>query len=225
MRVKRLKPFKNKVKSMFDETTPIKRGAVVSCCFPHAENENSPGPSARPALIVRTFFDRNDNRWKAIVAYGTSRTTRANAGFEIRLRKPEHLEAAGLHRPTRFTMSRMRILPIDREFFAFAQTGSPVLGYLPDDLMKVLDRNCEKLIAITGDLRPLMGGAQTSVASGETEDAAPRPQVQEADFDTRRVDQFLLSACNGRRNLGGAAPQAAQASGAPRTYGSHLRRR
>jgi len=210
---------------MFDETTPIKRGAVVSCCFPHAENENSPGPSARPALVVRTFFDQNDQLWKAIVAYGTSRSTRANAGFEIRLRKPEHLEAAGLHRPTRFTMSRMRILPINRDFFAFAQTGSPVLGYLPDDLMKVLDRNCEKLIAITGDLRPLMGGAQTAVESGKTEDPVQDVQSEEAGFDPQKVDQFLLTACNGRRNLGGVAPQPRRdaISGGSRTY--HLRRR
>lgn len=225
MRAKRQKPFKNKVKSMFDETTPIRRGAVVSCCFPHAENENSPGPSARPALIIRTFFDRNDNRWKAIVAYGTSRSTRANAGFEIRLRKPEHLEAAGLHRPTRFTMSRMRILPLDREFFAFAQTGSPVLGYLPEDLMKVLDRNCEKLVAITGDLRPLMGGAQTAVASGKAESDEPTSRDSDTGFDTKRVDQFLLSACNGRRNLGGVAPQARPATGTAGAQGYHLRRR
>lgn len=210
---------------MFDETTPIKRGAVVSCRFPHAEDENSPGPSARPALVVRTFFDRNDQLWKAIVAYGTSRSTRANAGFEIRLKKPEHLEPAGLHRPTRFTMSRMRILPINRDFFAFAQTGSPVLGYLSDDLMKVLDRNCEKLIAITGDLRPLMGGNQTAVESGKTAESTQDAPSEEASFDPQKVDQFLLSACNGRRNLGGAAPQPRRdtASAGPRTY--HLRRR
>jgi len=210
---------------MFDETTPIKRGAVVSCRFPHAEDDNSPGPSARPALVVRTFFDRNDQIWKAIVAYGTSRSTRANAGFEIRLRKPEHLEPAGLHRPTRFTMSRMRILPINRDFFAFAQTGSPVLGYLPDDLMKVLDRNCEKLIAITGDLRPLMGGAQAAVASGKAIDPEQDVQNEETSFDSQKVDQFLLTACNGRRSLGGVAPQPSRnaESGGSRAF--HLRRR
>lgn len=210
---------------MFDETTPITRGAVVSCRFPHAESENTPGPSARPALVVRTFFDRNDNRWKAIVAYGTSRSTRANTGFEIRLRKEEHLEAAGLHRPTRFTMSRMRILPIDREFFAFAQTGSPVLGFLSEDLMKVLDRNCEKLIAIAGDLRPLMGGAQSAVPSGQALDAEPASGPADTEFDTRRVDEFLLTACNGRRNLGGAAPSESGQRQPMAARQHHLRRR
>lgn len=187
---------------MFDELTPIKRGAVVSCRFPLAEAENTPGPSARPALILRTFFDKGVGAWKAIVAYGTSRSSRANAGFEVRVKKPEHLAQAGLHRNTRFTMSRMRILPIDEKFFAYNQAGTPVLGYLTDDLMTVLDRNCERLIAISDDLRPLMGGWSAQVASKTVESTGTDATI---DFNVGHTDAFFLQSCTGRQNLNGAA--------------------
>lgn len=193
---------------MFDDTTPIQRGAVVSCRFPLAEDHAKPGPSARPALVIRTFFDAMDGIWKVIVAYGTSRSTRANAGYEIQVRKPEHLEAAGLHRPTRFTLSRMRILPLDREFFAYAASGSPILGYLPTQLMDVLERHCQRLVAITDRLRCLVNGADDAVAS----DTASAPRGKNVvEFDSRKTDSFFQQALTGRANI---SPEASKAPGA-----------
>jgi len=204
---------------MFDNTTPIRRGAVVSCRFPLAEDHTKPGPSARPALVIRTFFDAADGIWKAIVAYGTSRSTRANAGYEIQVRKTEHLEAAGLHRPTRFTLSRMRILPIDREFFAYAASGSPILGYLPEPLMEVLARHCDRLVAITDQLRCLVNGADDAVASSATE--AP-PRAAGTEFDSHAADAFFQRALTGRANI---QPTAAAAQGAQAGDGGRPRRR
>lgn len=188
---------------MFNAETPLKKGAVVSCRFPLTETPDLPGPSARPALIVRVFFDQTDAQWKAIVAYGTSRDTRSNAGFEIRIQRPEGLEQAGLHRPSRFILSRMRILPINDEFFAYSHNGSPILGFLDDGLIQRLDSLCEKLVTVSQELRGLLGGASTSVAS-QPENQPDANEATSSRFDARAMDEFLKHACTGRRDLNGA---------------------
>ncbi len=54
------------------------------------------------------------------------------------MNREDSLKKAGLHRPTRFTLSRMRILPLDKSFFSFAE-DTPVLGYLDEGLVSRLD--------------------------------------------------------------------------------------
>ena len=181
---------------MLNEHTPIRKGAVVSCRFPLVETPNKPGPTARPALIVRVFFDHTDNRWKAIVAYGTSQSTRSNTGFEIRVGAPDALQQAGLHRRTRFVLSRMRILPLDDEFFSFGQNGTPVMGYLEEPLMDRLTDLCDRLVTTSSELRPLIGGAAVMVRSDQSE--APDPAVQQNDINAKEIDIFFLKSMTGR---------------------------
>jgi hypothetical protein len=185
---------------MFNESSPIRKGAVVSCRFPLVESPNTPGPAARPALIVRVFHDKSDMTWKAIVAYGTSQDTRANTGYEIRISAPEALAEAGLHRKTRFVLSRMRILPINEDFFAYSQAGTPVLGYLEDPLMARLATLCDRLGASSDALRPLIGGAAVTVpsniASGTIYD------LPEECINAVKVDTFFRENMTGRQQSG-----------------------
>jgi hypothetical protein len=173
------------------------RGDVVSCRFPLSETPDQPGPAARPALVLRVFLDNNDNIWKAIVAYGTSRETRANSGFELRISNPDGLSSAGLHRQTRFTLSRMRILPIDRDFFAFSAAGTPVLGSLDDGLMTHLEKTCEKLADLSPELRVIIGKAAKTADKNRAVDA-------------EATDTFFQKSCTGRRDLNGAAPRTSE---------------
>jgi len=139
------------------DTAPLKKGDVVSCRFPLAETPNTPGPTARPALVVATFLDRETNTHMAIMAYGTSRRTRANAGFEIRINRPDGLNAAGLNQPTRFTLSRMRALPITDAYFCSGNRKTPILGHLDAGLRTRLESICETIAKVSKELAPLNG--------------------------------------------------------------------
>ena len=222
--------------NIFDSTALLRRGAVVSCHFPLAENPDCPGPSARPALIVNVFLDRADLTWKALVAYGTSRDTRANVGFEVRVRHPASLAAAGLHRPTRFTLSRMRVLPIDRRFFAYSRNGAPVLGYLDSDLLDRLARTCEILSQSDKRLRILVDSTDGAVEAGRALKPAPSkiPAVWPL-VDVGPIDRFMQSALTGRASVKSAAsaqsaqseqrtPAPARPGGAANTTGVNARR-
>ena len=110
----------------------IKAGAVVSCRFPHQEAPAQPGPTARPCLVIRTMIDTPRDRWMAVVAYGTSKTGRANSGFEYTLTGAA-ATAAGLNRPTRFVLNRLRLLPVDEAFFVFSGKSDGAIGQIPED--------------------------------------------------------------------------------------------
>lgn len=177
------------------DITDYKKGAVLSCYFPLAEKPDKAGPVARPALLVRAFFDHDDGIAKAIVAYGTSRQTRANAGFEIRVGQPQGMAAAGLNMPTRFTLSRMRILPLNREFFSFGEHGSPVLGHLEQPLMKRMEDTCGILVGLANEFRPILGGPGSHQAGSKN--------LSDAEIDAISFDKFMQERCTGRSNLNG----------------------
>lgn len=121
--------------------TTIRPGTVVSCNFPTTEDPHKPGNTRRPAVIDRVFF--SNGRYYAVTVYGT--TGRGNGGLEFAVEKTQDMADAGLHQPTRFVTSRMRILPIDECYFAYCEHVSPVLGYLPTELQKLLRGQAEKL--------------------------------------------------------------------------------
>ena len=192
------------------ELSEIGRGKVVSCHFPLAETPDAPGPIARPALVVQVFRDRVDGIMKAVVAYGTTRTTRANAGFEIRMNREEGLRKAGLTRPTRFTLSRMRILPLDNTFFRVASGGSPVLGCLDEGLMERLDAIFEALAGIAAPLRPLMGCTGQTVPVSHLEAAPQAMPGARAELDGPSLDRFMQRHLTGRADLNGIRKKSAR---------------
>lgn len=187
---------------MTNDLRSLRKGAVVSCFFPLTEAPGKPGPTARPALVVQVFFDRTDDTWKVVVAYGTSRRTRANTGYEIRVNKQEGLEKAGLHLPTRFTLSRMRILPFDETFFAFSPEGTPVLGHLDEGLMQRLDRTCEILAEYAAPLKPLArhNGANFNV---EPDLPADYGTCDVPAWESRKMDLFMRDCMTGRARFNG----------------------
>lgn len=102
-------------------------GDVVSLRFPCATDDTT--PKARPCLVL-DIETINGQRY-ALVAYGTTATTGANRGYEIRVSFTEALASAGLHKPTRFVVARRLLVPVESAGFACsAMTGAPVLGRL-----------------------------------------------------------------------------------------------
>ena len=174
----------------------VTRGTVVSCRFPLNESPDSPGPTARPGLVV-AVFDADTTERQAVVAYGTSRRSRANLGFEIRVTHPDSMTAAGLDKPTRFTLSRMRVLPVSPEYFVHSRHGTPVLGRLEDGLMSRLDSLCDILADLATPLSALR-------AHDATSHPAKRSKLRiGATALAARLDAFLLKHCTGRADLNG----------------------
>ncbi len=81
-----------------------------------------------------------DGRKTAVVAYGTTSEGKANAGDEVRLRRPQVLKVIGLHAPTRFVCSRRVIGSLDNAMFK-APKGrkTPVIGRLAGEELERLN--------------------------------------------------------------------------------------
>ncbi|MGK7654948.1 hypothetical protein ACSQ76_21925 [Roseovarius sp. B08] len=108
-------------------------GDIVSFRFPYLdereEGVSGPLPNARPCLVAEVDPETES----ALIVYGTSRWTRANTGYELRVN--HDLNACGLSRPTRFVFSRrVRVSLCDQRFELLAH-GMPVTGHLPKLLM------------------------------------------------------------------------------------------
>lgn len=74
-----------------------------------------PQPKVRPCLVME--IETRAGLRVATLAYGTDVHARANTGYEIRLRQPGALAAAGLHKPTRFVGGRRLTVSLDHAGF------------------------------------------------------------------------------------------------------------
>jgi hypothetical protein len=161
----------------------LKRGSIVSCRFPLNENPEIAGPSARPCMVLGVFPNPRNKREKmVIVAYGTSRKTRAKLGYEIRISNPDDMISCNLRRPTRFTLNRMRILPLTDEFFSYGSNGTPVMGNIPNSVMSALNFHLDKLATHSDELnffRP-----KEAIAKGRI-------------FDPQQIDKFMKEKMTG----------------------------
>ena len=110
-------------------TTRLAPGDVVSFRFPVDDPGRGAREKKRPCLVLDLPVIAG--RRHAWIAYGTSVRSRANRGHELRVRRPEGMARAGLHRATRFVGARSVIVPLDDpRFVVCAATGAPVLGRL-----------------------------------------------------------------------------------------------
>lgn len=163
-------------------------GDIVSFHFPCATDDTATAPKARPCLVldVETIHGQR----YALLAYGTTATTGANRGYEIRVRSAEALTSGGLHKPTRFVAARRLLVPLDSGGFACcAGTGAPVLGRLTGETR-------ERMHAVRARLHAERDIAADRRASrrrtGSLKSRAPGPFVVE----TRRTKR--QTACSGK---------------------------
>lgn len=133
----------------------IRTGAVVSCRFPHQEAPSHPGPSLRPCLVIRTVLDTRASTWMAAVAYGTSKTGPSNSGFEYTL-DADAASAAGLHRPTRFILNRLRLLSVDETFFSLRDKVDGAIGHIPRDDIDDVSDIIARMLNVTPKLGPIL---------------------------------------------------------------------
>lgn len=104
-------------------------GDVVGCYFPHNEARHRPGIKPRPCLVLKAV-QAADGVWRLRLAYGTSRPPAAPALGEVTLIDDASLAAAGLHRPTRFILNYVRVVPFTFAYFRANRAGAVILGSL-----------------------------------------------------------------------------------------------
>ena len=121
-------------------------GQVVSFRFPFLDlspDQDDARPN-RPALVV----ERDDATDSLVIAYGTSRETSANVGYEIKV--AEDWAFCGLTEPTRFVLARrIRVSRHDARFVT--HNDGLISGILPVALMKRLHQLHCKLTTLYGD--------------------------------------------------------------------------
>lgn len=127
----------------------LRPGDTVSFRFPVAEEAGGPEPKARPCLVVDVR--KIDGLRHAIVAYGTSRRTKANCGHEVEVRGGETRIAAGLDRRTRFVGARRVTVALDDPAFVTCRRlDTPILGCLIDRPLQRLEKLREEFGADLG---------------------------------------------------------------------------
>ena len=115
----------------------LQRGDIVCARFPVSEGDGGPC-KLRPCVVMET--GEIDGGKTAVIAYGTTSKGKANAGYELRLRRPEVLEALGLHAPTRFVCSRRLVASLDNAMFEAPKgRATPVLGRLASEELERLN--------------------------------------------------------------------------------------
>ena len=123
---------------VFDWQDLIERGDVVLFRFPVADEDNpstDDQPKRRPCLVL-DVFDR-DGTCFVELAYGTSTKTRANRGFEVRVRQRASCHAAGLDKPSRFVCARRVIVSINHPGFdSGTSTRGTLIGRLDPSLIE-----------------------------------------------------------------------------------------
>ncbi len=127
---------------MFDDTPPcwqqdIAIGDIVLFRFPTTEKEGV-APKRRPCLVLETA--RIGGQRFVKIAYGSSAYGSSNRGREVIVRHDDSIAAAGLNRPSRFTLNRCLTVSLAHPGFEVATHGAPRIGRLDAALMERLHK-------------------------------------------------------------------------------------
>lgn len=116
----------------------LQRGDIVLFRFPVADDTCAAQPKARPCLVLERAVLQGVTFLK--LAYGTSATTRANRGHEVRVTRAEAMRLAGVREPTRFVGARTLLVSPQHSGFSFGPAGSPIIGRLDANLIERMNR-------------------------------------------------------------------------------------
>lgn len=145
----------------------IQRGDVVLFRFPVNKRGRRAQPKRRPCLVldIRTI----DGTKFLDLAYGTSSDTKANKGYEIRIRQIASYLAAGLDRPTRFVCARRITVSVNHP--GFNEEGKPrtLIGRLDPPLMERMNALCALLQVKADDAAKLRKNRRAEQVRGEHE--------------------------------------------------------
>jgi hypothetical protein len=113
---------------------------IVWCKWPQREDKNMPGRVVRPVLVRETrIMEIGEVRYGAVlISYATGQgIDEAAREIDLCIEKPDDVKAAGLHKPTRFSLSLAdrKLLPWCEEYFLapeYVKNTPLVLGKLTE---------------------------------------------------------------------------------------------
>jgi|SRR5215471_18991554 len=122
---------------------------IVWCKWPQREDKNMPGKIARPVLVRETrVMQKDETRYGAVViSYASGQgIDDASRLVDLCIEKSEEVKAAGLHKPTRFSLSLRdrKLLPWCEEYFVppeYVKGTGLILGKL-NDQQRMQMRSC-----------------------------------------------------------------------------------
>lgn len=147
----------------------LRPGTTVLFRFPAGEGMGE--VKTRPCLVIAVAHTDRDA--KITVAYGTTAASMANRGLDLDVSDLADCSAAGLHRPTRFVLSRRITVASTDAAFRLSPAGTPVLGRLSAPSMMSLD-----------DLTQSLG---PSIAEDSRRGASPARRCAPAACHARRL--------------------------------------
>lgn len=111
--------------------------SIVACWYPEDDDAN-PGPTLRPALVTAVLAGKTAGLFACKVAFGTRTLKLIKRGHvDLIIEDGRHLRQMGLHRPTRFDLDQIALLPWSSAFFGcWSGYSSPILGSLLESYVK-----------------------------------------------------------------------------------------
>ena len=121
-----------------DLTSLPKIHDIVWCKWPQREDKGMPGKIVRPVLVRETrIMQTGATKYGAVViSYASGEGINANSRqIDLCLETPQEFKAAGLHKPTRFSLAPAdrKLLPWCKEYFVaqeYVKNAGLILGSL-----------------------------------------------------------------------------------------------
>ena len=117
-------------------------GATMLCRFPYDERPYEPGGVLRPCIVIDPCQPTDVGAYVR-VAYGAYIEKTANAGSDLSIESAQDMKACGLDEPTRFSIQRTALIPMDRRFLNLKRRF--ILGALPSWRMSEFQELLEEM--------------------------------------------------------------------------------
>lgn len=125
-------------------------GDIIAGRFPYSETPDEPG-ATRPCVVVGV----NHAKGTVTVAFGSDIVRTSNRGVDFEIATDEDMRAAGLDKPTRFSMHRLAEIPLNRRFIDYRNGGR--FGRVPNHRRAEFDDLRREGIERSKDLKFALG--------------------------------------------------------------------
>ena len=112
---------------------------IVWCRFPAHVELGSPGPKARPGVVLNVAADQDEGEGEVHVVFGTTNLKLLHRRRDFFITNLAEMDQCGLDKATRFDLDKIAWLPWAREWFdCLPGYTSPIIGHLSQHSTRLL---------------------------------------------------------------------------------------